>query len=142
MPFLVRVYECVRAVQDRRQSPCLLGVSEKRVHLIPRTWSFVFCHLPHHPVYGQVEEQRRHTTTLSHTGLHIEADLVASYLAGEVVVDALNDEEDFLRYSYALRIRHRLSRWMLSNAFSRSTKLMYSCLCLCHSVHCSLFSAG
>ncbi|PFX19361.1 hypothetical protein AWC38_SpisGene16220 [Stylophora pistillata] len=50
-------------------------------------------------VDGQVGEQRQHTTTLSHTGLHIEADVAASYLAGEVVVEALNDENDFLRYS-------------------------------------------
>ena len=35
---------------------------------------------------------------------------------------------------YALRMRHRLSQWMLSKAFSKSTKLMYNCLC--HSVHC------
>ena len=33
-------------------------------------------------------------------------------------------------------MRHKLSLCMLSNAFSKSTKLIYSCLC--HSVHCSM----
>ena len=37
---------------------------------------------------------------------------------------------------YKRRMRHKLSLCMLSNAFSKSTKLIYSCLC--HSVHCSM----
>ena len=37
---------------------------------------------------------------------------------------------------YALSMRIRLSRWMLSKASSKSTQLMYNCLC--HSVHCSM----
>ena len=37
---------------------------------------------------------------------------------------------------YALSMRHRHSRWMQSKAFSKSTLLIYNCLC--HSVHCSM----
>ena len=37
---------------------------------------------------------------------------------------------------YKRRMCHKLSLWMLLNAFSKSKKLIYSCLC--HSVHCSM----
>ena len=55
--------------------------------------------MSHHPVDGQVEEQRRHTTTLPHAGLHTEAGVAVAHSALEVVVEALDDQDNFLRDS-------------------------------------------
>ena len=46
------------------------------------------------------------------------------------------DGLDLLWIPYALSMPHKLSRWILSKAFSKLTLLIYSCLC--HSVHCSM----
>ena len=83
---------------------------ENRVHPMPR-W-LVRCCLLHHPVNLQVEEQGRHGTSLSNTGLHTEAGFAVSHSALEVVVAALDEKDDQLWNSMCLEYS-----WMMSKAF-------------------------
>ena len=76
---------------------------ENRVHPIPRGWCDAVCWQP--PVNRQVEEQGRHGTSLSNTGLHTEAEFAVSHSALEVVVTALDDKDDLLWNSICFSVR-------------------------------------
>ena len=100
-------------------------------------WSFGSC-LLHHPVNHQVEKQcKRRRTSLSNTSLHTEAGLAVStlYLI-KLLKKLLMPRTICSGIPCALSMCHKLSWWMLSKALSKSTLLMYNCLC--HSVHCSM----
>ena len=118
-----------RSSAKSKSSSCV-----KRVHLMPRAWSAVVCLITQSIVkLKSIADIQQPCLTTVFTlklvsllpTLHVK--LLSKLLMTRTISCGI---------PYARRMRHRISRWMLSKAFSKSTKLMYNCLC--HSVHCSM----